>query len=520
MKLAIAVLLAVLTSPAPTDSARLLLIPANVRSHVLFFARLGEQLAGVGHRTHLLVPSNADTPLVYENLTVDSFPVENDEAFSNRPEMSEVSIELALSRRSEVIKLPKLRSLIRKMLDEISSDCTALLENVELVKTISAAHYDFAVVDPMSIRCYLLPYSLGIPYASFSINIFQLLYRVPSLPSMVPAYMLNDNAMTFADRLISFVHEFALLTFVPPISAECVQKYAPDKPLIDERELYRNSALWLYLDDIAVGHPRPTMPNTVAIGDIMARPGNLLPPNLQTFLDEARDGAVVVSFGSFFDFIPENIARKFCSAFRSIGKLRVVWKSKVPDFCQKTENIEILSWIPQNDILAHPNTKVFITHGGVNSLIESVYHAKPVIVFPISNDQPNNAANAASKGYGIKMDLSSFTSDELAENINRTIASGSSFQVKAVLFSAILRDKPEKPAERVSFLIEHVIKHGDQHLRTGAYSLSLFQFIMFDIFAFITAAVVFLLVAVAMISIYVNKTCCRFCRRLRKHKQV
>ena len=88
-----------------------------------------------------------------------------------------------------------------------------------------------------------------------------------------------------------------------------------------------------------------------------------------------------------------------------MNKYRVVWKSRFSDVCQNTDNLKIVFWISQNDILAHPNTKVFITHGGVNSLIESVYHAKPVIVFPISNDQANNAANAVSKGYGITMDL-------------------------------------------------------------------------------------------------------------------
>ena len=57
-----------------------------------------------------------------------------------------------------------------------------------------------------------------------------------------------------------------------------------------------------------------------------------------------------------------------------------------------------MTWIPQNDLLANDRVQLFITHGGFNSLIEAVYHAKPVIMFPIALDQPNNAATAQAKG--------------------------------------------------------------------------------------------------------------------------
>lgn len=59
-------------------------------------------------------------------------------------------------------------------------------------------------------------------------------------------------------------------------------------------------------------------------------------------------------------------------------------------------HIRPIAWAPQNDILAHPSTKVFVTHAGANSLHEAAYHGTPVVAVPFLGDQPHNAAKVAS----------------------------------------------------------------------------------------------------------------------------
>jgi len=99
------------------------------------------------------------------------------------------------------------------------------------------------------------------------------------------------------------------------------------------------------------------------------------------------------------------------------------------------------------------------------------------------------------KGFGIWMDLRTFTADELHINIQLILTGGPNNYTDAVgRASAILRDRPDGgAAKRVSDLVNHVIRHGDSHLRTGAFKMSDAQFFMIDIFMFLAVVAVLVL---------------------------
>ena len=59
---------------------------------------------------------------------------------------------------------------------------------------------------------------------------------------------------------------------------------------------------------------------------------------------------------------------------------------------QLPKHIRTTKWAPQNDVLAAPSIKVFVTHCGVNSINEAAYHGTPVVAVPFFGDQPHNAA--------------------------------------------------------------------------------------------------------------------------------
>ena len=65
------------------------------------------------------------------------------------------------------------------------------------------------------------------------------------------------------------------------------------------------------------------------------------------------------------------------------------------------------------DSLGHPNVKLFITQGGLQSVEEAINFKVPVIVVPFFADQFSNAKQVAKKGFGVWIDHHTTTKDEL-----------------------------------------------------------------------------------------------------------
>jgi len=139
---------------------------------------------------------------------------------------------------------------------------------------------------------------------------------------------------------------------------------------------------------------------------------------------------------------------------------------KLPD------NVWIGNWLPQNDILAHPSVKLFITHCGTNGQFEALYHGVTMIGFPLLLDQHHNSKRLDYKGYGLTMDLHHFTANELLANMYK-ILEDKSYKERVLKASEIFRSQPQSPMERATFWIEHVCRFGGDHLRSAGNNLPL-----------------------------------------------
>ncbi|MFC7391444.1 macrolide family glycosyltransferase [Scopulibacillus cellulosilyticus] len=92
----------------------------------------------------------------------------------------------------------------------------------------------------------------------------------------------------------------------------------------------------------------------------------------------------------------------------SIGK-----KAQISDLGNIPKNFIVKNYVPQTEVLKY--TKLFITHGGMNSTNEGLYYGVPLIVIPQSADQPIIAEQVANIGAGIKLQMQSLTSNQLRE---------------------------------------------------------------------------------------------------------
>jgi len=192
-----------------------------------------------------------------------------------------------------------------------------------------------------------------------------------------------------------------------------------------------------------------------------------------------------MTFGSLAVSIPAHMVEKFSSAFGRLGgAYRVVWRLDNRDDVELPDNVMISRWLPQNDILAHPNVRLFITHSGNNGQYEAVYHGVPMIGFSLHGDQIYNARRVVQKGYGLSMNLHDFTSDQLLDNIYK-ILGDESYKRRISRASEIFRSQDQTPVERAAFWIEHVCRFGGDHLRSAGNDLPLYSYLMLDILAFV-----------------------------------
>ncbi|MGV6475750.1 nucleotide disphospho-sugar-binding domain-containing protein [Azotobacter vinelandii] len=80
-------------------------------------------------------------------------------------------------------------------------------------------------------------------------------------------------------------------------------------------------------------------------------------------------------------------------------------------------NIRVLKHAPQIEVLARAS--LFITHGGLSSVRESLQFGVPMIVFPCWMEQPGNAVRVVHHGLGLHGDIAQITVDQLLTLIER-----------------------------------------------------------------------------------------------------
>ena len=489
---------------ASVCATKILLVPGNLDSHVILFSRLGVELAKLGDVVTVIAPSSTRIPDFVaddiENFTYLSYPVDKSAWFANK---TETLIARAMISSSPIQVMRMFAEGTAAVTRVGEQNCIRLLDNAKIMPKIRTAGYDFAIMDMYgAIACYYtIPYSLGIPYATLSLVISSAsIFRVPRLASFPNMASLSDRT-SFLDRLTTFIIDMMDHGIIRD-NRYYMEKYVPNRPYIDTVEIFRQQSLWFFLEDLSVQYPLPQMPNTIAVGDLItATTVRPLSGDIKDFISRSKHGVIIVSFGSIWsDALPPAIIRRLCETLSEATnrfRVSVVWQLNAEASCPN-ESILILPWIPQNDLLADSRVKLFISHGGFNSVMESVYHAKPLLILPIGADQPANAAAAVSKGFAIQMKILDFSVESLTLNIGKLLTEPS-YKRRVELASAIMRDRRDTAAQRVSFMIDHVVKYGDRHLCTGAFELSTFQFMMFDIFAVLVAAAVLVLFMVTLL---------------------
>ena len=270
----------------------------------------------------------------------------------------------------------------------------------------------------------------------------------------------------------------------------------------DVKSVYSNISLILQCSHFVTHNAQALLPNVVDIGGIHCRPGKALSDDWNAFMNSHPEGVVYVSFGSALR--PSEMSEKRRQAFLdAFAKLRfqVIWKWDGDDIIDLPSNVKLTKWAPQQDLLAHPNLKVMVTHGGLLSLQEALYHKTPLIGIPFGNDQIINILRAKNRGYAIMLDWSNLTSNHLYEAINRAI-SDRGIQNAITKMNELFLDQSESPVDRAVWWVDYIMRHdGASFLRPKSLELSWYQYSLIDVAIFI-ALLLFVIIVISINCIY------------------
>ncbi|XP_062134229.1 UDP-glycosyltransferase UGT5-like, partial [Drosophila sulfurigaster albostrigata] len=248
------------------------------------------------------------------------------------------------------------------------------------------------------------------------------------------------------------------------------------------KQLERNISAFLLNTYMPLEAPRPVSFNMIQVGGLHIQKPKALPTDMQKFLDESKHGVIYFSLGSQVrsaDLPPEKL-KIFLDVFGSL-KQRILWKFEDEKLPNLPANVMVKSWMPQNDILAHPNVKVFIAHGGLFGTQEAVYHGVPVLGMPVYADQYLNIKKGQAAGFALGVDYRTVTEQELRHSLTELLENPK-YMDNMKRASKIFRNRPLDAMDEAMFWIDYVIEHrGAPHLVSPGLDLPWYQFYLLDI---------------------------------------
>ncbi|CAG8507864.1 8341_t:CDS:2 [Ambispora leptoticha] len=238
----------------------------------------------------------------------------------------------------------------------------------------------------------------------------------------------------------------------------------------------------LYLANTFFGFevPEKLSPLVQEIGPIYSEYYEPLTKELKEFLD-SHPRTMYIAFGDRFWTTPKNYEKIMQTILEAMNtKLLdgVIWSTSVSylegmpgnftlndgtviDTAQivanKHPHILLQNWVPQFATLNHTNIKLFLTHGGFQSIQESLYHAIPMLVLPLYIDQRGNAERLMLQGCALAVSKLSLSVNDMLSKM-RILMTDDQIKSNLLRMQTLARMNGNRKY-RAADLIEYVMDH-------------------------------------------------------------
>ncbi|KAG4070514.1 hypothetical protein HA402_012304 [Bradysia odoriphaga] len=285
-----------------------------------------------------------------------------------------------------------------------------------------------------------------------------------------------------------------------------------DPHLPGGRTLLQKMILTLCNTHFSIEKLEPLPPNIIPVGGLQIQEPKPLDKDLLEFVDKSKKGVVLFSLGTNMksEFMDETRIKAFVEAFSQLPDYNFIWKYESDLGIPLPSNVKTLGWVRQNDILAHPKTKAFISHCGLLGTQEAAWYGIPVVGIPFFADQHRNLRNGVREGTSVLLNYFTLTVESIKTAVTQATEDPKYIQ-NAQRRSRLFRDQPEKPIDRAAFWIEWVMRHADEYsvIQVPINDLGIIVSHSYDVIGFLLAVPIL----IAVILMYIVKKLLLIMRR-------
>jgi len=377
----------------------------------------------------------------------------------------------------------------------INKFCDIILDD-DLISILREEEFDFAIVDLMFNECGLaLAHHLGLPvvgYWAFSFaSGVQEFTAMEALPSFVPSMMSTvGSKMSFLERVWNLMAKLISRTFML-YHASIIDKVLFNHEMsVTTSQLLSNLSGVMINSDFILDYAKPQPPNFINVGGIQIKPQNNkpsdIPSNMLRFIETADHGVVLFTMGFIFNAkaVPHSTIAGLMDVFRRLPQRVIIkldsehWRTSAPD------NVMVVNWVPQQAVLGHNNTRLFITHCGMHGVLESIYYGIPMVGMPVFIDQGDVLRRMLDEGIGVGVDKQA-TGDELYDAIVE-VRDNDKYKKNIDKLSAVFKDKRIHPQEVAIDFLEFIGRtNGAEHLKVQSGHLNFVQYYCIDVIIFL-----------------------------------
>jgi UDP:flavonoid glycosyltransferase YjiC (YdhE family) len=379
--------------------------------------------------------------------------------------------------------------------DEVRKNEEQLL--IKLLDAIEQEHFDLVLVDVMYLHVQMTVYQKKIPMVLNIPTFFPTLMDI-NKPAQLSALSLQDLT-SFPKRLYGLVEHVKFLFGVLGMFQNQINEFKKCKEIPQEiRDGYtlgslfetQENSLQLYTTTLQFNYLTTAPPNAVFLGPYISEGFEKPTAELQTWVN-AHSSIVLAVFGTtsrikfprmkslilgLIQVVHENPTTSLLLALAvdNYETMMQVLKEEKQESFLKHERVNIVQGlVPQKWLLQQKNVKVFISHGGMNSVQEALYYGTPVLVMPFQFDQVTVGTHVQDTHVGLTLYNDNgfnpllhifvehspqkyhFTEKEVATKLNLLIRD-KSFANEAVKMSKTMRHAggTKRAVDEIEFVID------------------------------------------------------------------